>query len=151
LRLAFFIIHYALFLYVILSGGRRKRRPKSNFCGLSVSEQAEARAVRRCGIWLEISVACLRDVTFSVESHPNSLPYPIVAFAPRFFLAPRSKKLRLRASHSAQNDRLIVRFAFIVRGEEHSMFCINIKTASRKFCGSLSLFQATLFMPPSGR
>ena len=94
------------------------RRPKSKFCGLSVSEQAKPRATRRSGIWLNVSVACLLDVTFVAESHPNSKPYPIVAIAPRFCFVTHSAKLRLRktqAFFSAQNDRLIVYFAIIVR------------------------------------
>ena len=36
------------------------------------------------------------NVTFSVESHPDSLPYPIVAFAPRFCSVIHSAKLRLQ-------------------------------------------------------
>ena len=47
------------------------------------------------------------DVTFSVTSHPNSKPYPIVAFAPRFCSVYHFAKLRLRkpqAVFSAQND-----------------------------------------------
>ncbi len=43
------------------------------------SEQAKARRSSAAGIWLKVLVAYQRDVTFSVESHPNSEPYPIVA------------------------------------------------------------------------
>ena len=43
-------------------------------------------AFSRCGISFKISVACQRNVTFTVESHPKSNPYPFVAFAPRFLL-----------------------------------------------------------------
>ena len=92
------------------------RQPKSNFCGLSVSEQAEARGYCRSGIWLQISVACLLNVTFVKASHPNSKPYPFVALLLGFVSDRRrrrltpSTKLRLRkplAVFSAQNDRLI--------------------------------------------
>ena len=60
------------------------------------SEQAKARATRRSGISFKISVAFWWDVTLPLKSHLNSLPYPFVAFAPRFYLAPRSVKLRLQ-------------------------------------------------------
>ena len=69
----------------------------------------------RSGIWLGISVAYQRNVTFSVASHLNSLPYPFVAFAPRFCSVLHSAKLRLRAAPVppfAQND--IQRFYLIV-------------------------------------
>ena len=36
------------------------------------------------------------DVTFAMASHQNSFGDPVVALAPRFFLAPRSEKLRLQ-------------------------------------------------------
>ena len=77
------------------------------------SEQAKSKKTLRvsAGIWLEISVACRRDVAFAVESHPNSAPYPIVAIAPRFCSVIPSAKLRLRASPSAQND--IQRFCLL--------------------------------------
>ena len=107
-------------LYVILSVGRHECRPKSNFCGLSASEQAKARGLSRSGIWLQILVACGWNVTFVKAGHPNSLPYPFVALLLGFVSDRRrerltpSTKLRLRASHSAQNDMLIVRFAIIV-------------------------------------
>ena len=56
-------------LYVILSG---ERSSQSNFCGLSASEQAKARGFSRSGIWLKISVAFHRNVTFASASHQNS-------------------------------------------------------------------------------
>ena len=71
-------------LFVILSEGRHECRPKSNFCG--VNNGAKAQAFGRSGIWLQISVACYRNVTFVAESHQNSKPYPFVAIAPRFCL-----------------------------------------------------------------
>ena len=68
----------------------------SNFHQVKNEVKAQnAKAV--CGISLKILVACLLDVTFVAESHPNSLRDPFVAFAPRFFLATRSEKLRLRS------------------------------------------------------
>ena len=91
------------------------RRPKSNFCGLSEANKQKREAFSRSGIWLQISVAYQRNVTFVAVSHGDSLPYPFVAFAPRFYLALRSVKLRLRASHSAQNDRLVDCFIVCVR------------------------------------
>ena len=86
---------YIIALYVILSAGRHECRPKSNFCGLSLGEQAKARAFWRSGIWLKISVACQRNVTFTVESHGDFEPYPFVAFAPRFCIGSSP-----RAAHS---------------------------------------------------
>ena len=59
-------------LYVILS--------LSNFCG--ANSDAEARAIRRSGISQRLSVACQREVTFSVESHQNLFGDPCVAYAP---------------------------------------------------------------------
>ena len=50
------------------------------------------------GISLQISVACLLKVTFTVESHRNTLRDPIVAFAPRFCSVYHSAKLRLRSA-----------------------------------------------------
>ena len=58
------------------------------------------------------------DVTFFVTSHPNSKPYPIVAFAPRFCSVYHFAKLRLRkpqAVFSAQNDIQSIDFAIPVR------------------------------------
>ena len=64
---------------------------------LSPSEERGESARRsRSGIWLKISVTCRRNVTFSVESHPNSFRDPIVAFAPRFCSVIHSAKLRLQ-------------------------------------------------------
>ena len=107
-----------------------------------ITEQ-KREAFSRSGIWLQISVAYQRNVTFVAVSHEDSLPYPFVAFAPRFYLALRSVKLRLRASHSAQNDRLID--CFVVCGcfwttfENNKCggnFCQEVSPAclSRFFC-----------------
>ena len=93
-------------LYVILNGER--------------SEQAEAQGVAAAGYGLKSRWLPEENVTFAMVSHPNSLPYPIVAFAPRFFLAVRSEKLR-----QAQDDRLIVRFALFVSSQQKAakFFC----------------------------
>ena len=69
------------------------------------SEQAKARAVRRSGIWLKISVACQRNVTFSVASHQNSQPYPIVAFAPRFCIGSSSTAHSLNKTSTSVGGR----------------------------------------------
>ncbi|MBR5120143.1 MAG: hypothetical protein IKV02_04015, partial [Clostridia bacterium] len=65
------IYHPTNALYVILS--------LSNFCGLSVSEQAKAQGASRRGISFKISVTFGWDVTFVKISHPNSLRDPFVA------------------------------------------------------------------------
>ena len=66
----------------------------SNFHWASSEVKAQnAKAV--CGISFKISVACQRDVTFSLESHPNSLRDPFVAIAPRFCIGSSP-----RAAHS---------------------------------------------------
>ena len=72
---------------------------KSNFFWASSEEKA--RAHRRSGISFEISVACLRDVTFTAESHQNSLRDPCGALAPWFHLVLHSVKLRLRSGWHA--------------------------------------------------
>ena len=87
------------------------------------SEQAKARGLSRSGIWLKISVAYQRKVTFTVASHQNSKPYPIVALLLGFASDRRRKrltpstKLRLRKTQAfffAQNDMLIDYFAVCV-------------------------------------
>ena len=60
------------------------------------SEQAKAQGVAVAGYGLKSRWLAKENVTFAVGSHPTSKPYPIVAIAPRFYLAPRSVKLRLR-------------------------------------------------------
>ena len=79
---------------VILSG---ERSSQSNFCGLSVSEQAEARGIfADAGYGLKSWWLFTGNVTSPVVSHQNLLPYPFVAFAPRFCSVIHSAKLRLR-------------------------------------------------------
>ena len=71
----------------------------SNFHRVKNEVKAQnAKAV--CGISFKISVACLLDVTFIAESHPNLLRDPIVAHAPRFCLFAKAQpaKLRLRSA-----------------------------------------------------
>ena len=78
---------------VILSG---ERSSQSNFCGLSVSEQAEAQGIfAEAGYGLK-SRWLTNGMLHQFKSHPNSLPYPFVAFAPRFCFVIHSAKLRLR-------------------------------------------------------
>ena len=78
---------------VILSG---ERSSQSNFCGLSVCEQAEARGIfAEAGYGLK-SRWLTNGMLHQFKSHPNSEPYPCGALAPWFYLAPRSVKLRLR-------------------------------------------------------
>ena len=63
---------------------------------LSEKRGRSARRSRR-GISQRILVACQWDVTFPLVSYLNSFGDPFVAIAPRFYLAPRSVKLRLRS------------------------------------------------------
>ena len=101
------------------------RRPKSNFCGLSASEQAKARATRRSGIWLQILVAFGWDVTFVKAGHPNSLPYPIVAFAPRFCIGSSP-----RAAHSLNKTST---GACRLLRDDIQRFCFEIYVSKSKF------------------
>ena len=97
-------------------------RSRSFVEGVSRSRRrsdAKPRGLSRSGIWLQISVACLLDVTFVAESHPNFKPYPCGALAPWFclFAYAQPAELRLRktqAFFSAQNDRLIGCFVVCV-------------------------------------
>ena len=65
-----------------------ERKNRVRFCSrtsaVERSEQAEARCVAPQGYGSKSRWLSKGDVTFSVTSHPNSLPYPFVAFAPRF-------------------------------------------------------------------
>ena len=83
------------------------RRPKSNFCGLSVSEQAKARGIfADAGYGLK-SRWLANGMLHQFKSHQNSLLYPCGALAPWFCSVIHSAKLRLRktqAFFSAQND-----------------------------------------------
>ncbi len=91
----------------ILSEGRHECRPKSNFH--RVKNEVTAR-----GIFADVGYGLkfrwlASGMLHQFKSHPNSLPYPFVAIAPRFclFAYAQPAKLRLRktqAFFSAQND-----------------------------------------------
>ena len=85
-------------LYVILSEGRHECRPKSNF--YRVSNEVKARAVRRSGIWLKISVAfyTMLHLLWQATGTPCHIPssHSLLGFAP--FFTPQNFDFRLRPS-----------------------------------------------------
>ena len=103
------------------------RRPKSNFCGLSVSEQAKVRGFSRSRIWFKISVAYHRNVT-SVQKPPKLVAislrrfgalvlYRIVAASgslpqQNFDYAKRRRFSPLRMTYSG----FVGRYAFVFTG-----------------------------------
>ena len=80
--------------HVILS---EARSAKSNFCGLSVSEQAEARGILPMRDMAQNLGDFLHDVTFTVVSYRDFKRDPAAAYALRFCLASRSAEVRLRS------------------------------------------------------
>ena len=89
--------------------------------GWAKRTSGSARPLGRCGIWLGVLVVFLLGCNIPSASHRDFKPYPFVALLLGFVSDRRrerltpSTKLRLRALPCAQDDRLIVYFAIIVR------------------------------------
>ena len=100
-------------LYVILSGEKRLRFAESKFCG--VNNGAKPRSECDEGIWQGVWVAFYRKCY--IDSKATEILSHILLRLRLALLLVRfaqPAKVRLRASHSAQNDRLIVCFVICV-------------------------------------